>query len=463
MQMTNVKKIQEFSDKLPEGATLFNGEYTIRRFLNDGGFGLTYLASDGLNRNVVIKECFPKAICRRSQLVVGIRSKAQMTEFANMVEFFIKEAVKLSKLKHPNIVHVHHVFEENATAYMAMDHVTGFDMLTLLENTDYKFEPNRIIDITLKILDAMSYIHAMDMLHRDISPDNILIDDRGQPKIIDFGASKEEVSKASRALSAQLQVVKEGYSPQEFYIEGSEQTPASDLYGIAASIYQCITGEVPPNSNLRLSEVAQGNPDLYRPVAGRYKGYPQNFLEAIDKNMELFPQSRSQSAEDWLAMLDTSFVNDMAPLPAKSNKRHMKFSFTVRPVFAAIGLSVLVSGAVTYAYLSKNSIPEAAQTVISVQEPTVSKETVPDKAPQTIVIEAKKMTDGEALPEKKSIVPSGSAENTIENKSSEPVMSIADIMSELALETSSNEAATEDANADPSDTSNPETLFQPAN
>ena len=103
------------------------------------------------------------------------------------------------------------------------------------------------------------------------------------------------------------------------------------------------------------------------------------------------------------------------------------------------------------------------QTVISVQEPTVSKEIVPDKAPQTIVIEAKKMTDGEALPEKGTIVLSGSVENAVENKTSEPVMSIADIMSELALETSSSGAATEDANAVSSETSNPETLFQPAN
>lgn len=419
--MVKAHKVQEFSDKLPEGTMLFNGEYTIKKFLNDGGFGLTYLASDGLNRNVVIKECFPKTICRRSQLIVGIRSKTHMLEFSNMVDFFIKEAVKLSKLKHPNIVHVHHVFEENSTAYMAMDYVTGSDMLTLLENPNYKFEPDDIIEITLKILDAMSYIHATDMLHRDISPDNILIDNRGEPKIIDFGASKEDVSKASRALSAQLQIVKEGYSPQEFYIEGSKQTPASDLYGIAASLYHCITGEVPSNSNLRLSAVAQGAPDLYKPVAGRFKGYPANFLEAVDKNMELFPQSRSQSASEWLAMLGGDPKSNVVPIVPK-RKKTMNISVSkFKPVFATVGLFVLLSGAATYYQVFHNNPDNSIQTIISVKKPdgldVVVKKQVPVVKVETPVA---KQIPVAAKPAK--------------NTTSRPTRSIAEIMSELALE-----------------------------
>ncbi|MBE9475514.1 MAG: serine/threonine protein kinase [Proteobacteria bacterium] len=421
MHMVKAHKVQEFSDKLPEGTMLFNGEYTIKKFLNDGGFGLTYLASDGLNRNVVIKECFPKTICRRSQLIVGIRSKTHMLEFSNMVDFFIKEAVKLSKLKHPNIVHVHHVFEENSTAYMAMDYVTGSDMLTLLENPNYKFEPDDIIEITLKILDAMSYIHATDMLHRDISPDNILIDNRGEPKIIDFGASKEDVSKASRALSAQLQIVKEGYSPQEFYIEGSKQTPASDLYGIAASLYHCITGEVPSNSNLRLSAVAQGAPDLYKPVAGRFKGYPANFLEAVDKNMELFPQSRSQSASEWLAMLGGDPKSNVVPIVPK-RKKTMNISVSkFKPVFATVGLFVLLSGAATYYQVFHNNPDNSIQTIISVKKPdgldVVVKKQVPVVKVETPVA---KQIPVAAKPAK--------------NTTSRPTRSIAEIMSELALE-----------------------------
>jgi len=452
MQMVNVHKVQEFSDKLPEGTMLFNGEYTIKKFLNDGGFGLTYLASDGLNRNVVIKECFPKTICRRSQLMVGIRSKAQMLEFSNMVEFFIKEAVKLSKLKHPNIVHVHHVFEENATAYMAMDYVTGSDMLTLLDNPNYKFEPADIVEITHKTLDAMGYIHATDMLHRDISPDNILIDKRGEPKIIDFGASKEEVSKASRALSAQLQIVKEGYSPQEFYIEGSKQTPASDLYGIAASLYHCITGQAPPNSNLRLSAVAQGAPDLYKPVAGNFKGYPANFLESIDKNMELFPQSRSQSAGEWLAMLNGDTKSNLAPIFANKKAGSILSSVGFKVVAATAGLFVLMSGAATYTHLYLNNPDRSEDTIISVNKPNGG---------NTIIVNETPVAKIETLPVKKVYATETPVDKTIsrpvkkvsvtampsidagDKSNPKPSRSIAEIMSELALETPSNNSTSE--------------------
>jgi serine/threonine protein kinase len=440
--MVKTHKVQEFSDKLPEGTMLFNGEYTIKKFLNDGGFGLTYLASDGLNRNVVIKECFPKTICRRSQLMVGIRSKAHMLEFSNMVDFFIKEAVKLSKLKHPNIVHVHHVFEENATAYMAMDYVTGSDMLTLLENPNHTFEPDDIIDITLKALDAISYIHATDMLHRDISPDNILIDNRGEPKIIDFGASKEEVSKASRALSAQLQIVKEGYSPQEFYIEGSKQTPASDLYGIAASLHHCITGVVPPNSNLRLSAVAQGAPDLYKPVAGRFKGYPANFLEAVDKNMELFPQNRSQSAGDWLAMLGGDPKSSVVSMVPKRKKALSISSRRFKPVFATVGLLVLLSGAATYYQVNYNSPDTSVQTIISVKKPNG-----PDVVVKKVIPEVKvEKPPVETLPVKEAPVVVKPAKTIVTEAKAKPTKSIAEIMSELALEAPSNNGGAENLN-----------------
>jgi serine/threonine protein kinase len=452
MQMVNVHKVQEFSDKLPEGTMLFNGEYTIKKFLNDGGFGLTYLASDGLNRNVVIKECFPKTICRRSQLMVGIRSKAQMLEFSNMVEFFIKEAVKLSKLKHPNIVHVHHVFEENATAYMAMDYVTGSDMLALLDDPSYKFEPDDIVKITHKILDAMGYIHATDMLHRDISPDNILIDKRGEPKIIDFGASKEEVSKASRALSAQLQIVKEGYSPQEFYIEGSKQTPASDLYGIAASLYHCITGQAPPNSNLRLSAVAQGSPDLYKPAAGNFKGYPANFLEAIDKNMELFPQSRSQSAEDWLAMLSGDSKNNLAPTFANKKAGGILSSVGFRLVAATFGLFALTSVAANYTHLYLNNPDRLEDIIISVNKPNGGDTIIVKETPVAKIesLPVKKVFATEtpvakaiSKPVKKASVTAMPSIDASVKSNPKPLRSIADIMSELALETPTNNSASE--------------------
>ena len=138
------------------------------------------------------------------------------------------------------------------------------------------------------------------MLHRDISPDNILITMAGEPILIDFGAAREQASQKSRALTA-LRVVKDGYSPQEFYIAGSEQGPWSDLYALGATLYHVITGAAPVNGQARLAALAETRPDPYEPLAGRFEGYPDRFLEAIDQVMNTIPRNRLQSAAEWLS------------------------------------------------------------------------------------------------------------------------------------------------------------------
>ena len=287
-------------DELQPGTKLLNGQYTITCFLNNGGFGITYLAKDSLNRTVVIKECFLSSMCRRSKTVVVARSRAHQAELRSVVQLFIREAHNLAKLVHPNIVAVHQVFEDKGTAYMAIDYIDGADLLELVEEGAAKFAPDEIVRITEKLLSAVKFIHDNGMLHRDISPDNILINKNGDPMLIDFGAAREQVTRKSRALTA-LRVVKDGYSPQEFYIAGSAQGPWSDLYALGATLYHVISGQAPANGQARLAEIAEGKPDSYVPLAGRFGGYPKGFLEAIDKAMNSVPKNRLQSAPEWLA------------------------------------------------------------------------------------------------------------------------------------------------------------------
>ncbi|MCV2866261.1 serine/threonine-protein kinase [Albidovulum sediminicola] len=294
---------EEFVDELKPGTRLLQGQYTISRFINSGGFGITYLAKDSLDRDVVIKECFPGSFCRRSDTIVGARSRAHQAEFKSIVKLFVQEARSLSKLVHPNIVGVHQVFEDNDTAYMAIDFIDGRDMLDIIERAPAEITPARLDSITRKLLKAVGFIHQNGILHRDISPDNILIDKTGEPILIDFGAAREEASRASRALSA-LRVVKDGYSPQEFYIAGSEQGPWSDLYALAATLYHAIAGTPAANSQVRLAAIAEGKGDPYHALAGRFPGYPVGFLEAIDKAMHAVPRKRIQSADEWLDMLE---------------------------------------------------------------------------------------------------------------------------------------------------------------
>ncbi len=294
-----------FGDELPGGTELLQGQYTIERFLNAGGFGITYLAHDSLERKVVIKECFPSSMCcrRKNAHTVQVRSRTHAPEFTSIVKLFSQEARALSKLKHPNIVGVHQVFEDNDTVYMALDFVEGQDLLDIIEGDRFRFSPDDIKRILMQLLSAVAFIHDNDILHRDISPDNILIDADDKPVLIDFGAAREEATRASRVLSA-LHMVKDGYSPQEFYIAGSTQTLSSDLYALAATFYHLITGEAPPNSQTRLAAVAEDNEDPYKPITTIAKGYDQFFLGAIDKALAVFPKDRLQSAHEWIEEVD---------------------------------------------------------------------------------------------------------------------------------------------------------------
>ncbi|WP_333714176.1 serine/threonine-protein kinase [Yoonia sp.] len=299
----NVEEKENFVDELKPGTKLMHGQYTIESFLNAGGFGITYLARDSLDRKVVIKECFPGAFCRRSRAVVQARSRAHQNELKSIVRLFVQEARSLAKLDHPNIVGVHQVFEDNDTAYMALDFVRGRDMLDIIEDANTSLTPAQIRNILKELLGAVGFIHDQGILHRDISPDNILINKDFHPILIDFGAAREEATKQSRVLSA-LRVVKDGYSPQEFYIAGSDQSPSSDLYALAASFHHLITGEVPPNSQARLAAIASGETDPYKAIVGRFPDYDDNFLAAIDKALAVLPKDRLKSAHEWLNMME---------------------------------------------------------------------------------------------------------------------------------------------------------------
>lgn len=298
---------ERYNDELDPGTRLLGGQYAITAYLNNGGFGITYLAKDSLDRNVVIKECFPTAMCRRSGQIVHARSRAHSSSFTDVVKLFMTEALNQSKLVHPNIAAVHEVFRDNNTAYMSIDYIDGADLMEIIEDGE-AISPETVEHWLRKCIAAIGFVHDHGILHRDISPDNILIDKNDEPFLIDFGAARDLATRKTRALST-LRVVKAGYSPHELYVSGCEQTPASDLYALAATFYHVISGEAPADAQMRLSAIAQDQNDLYTPLAGRIEGYPDALLRSIDKALSVLPGDRLQSAAEWLAMMDT------VPLP----------------------------------------------------------------------------------------------------------------------------------------------------
>ena len=304
MEKSNAVTAQPLSEvALPAGTNLLDGQFTITSPLSAGGFGITYRAKDNfLGRTVVLKECFSEDFCLRSGKTVIARNQSSEKNFNSIVEMFIREARSLAKLRHPNIVGVHRAFEENGTAYMALDLIVGQDLDAVLSVNRATLPPSGVKDMLLRLLDAIETVHDQDLLHRDISPDNIMIEKDGNPVLIDFGAARGDASRRTRAISSLL-VVKDGYSPQEFYMAGSIQTPSSDLYALAATFYHVLSGEPPPDSQIRTVEIAGQNPDPCIPLAGRIEGYEPAFLEAIDKAMQPLPRDRLQSAGEWLDMI----------------------------------------------------------------------------------------------------------------------------------------------------------------
>ena len=325
---------ESFADDLKPGTTLLNGQYTILGFLNSGGFGITYLAQDSLDRKVVIKECFPNALCRRKTLAVRPSSRKYADDLRSFVQTFIAEARNLAKLVHPNIVGVHQVFEDNDTAYMAIDFVDGKDLEDILSSTDQAFTPAEIVVLLQKMLSAADFIHQAGILHRDISPDNILIDRDGNPVLIDFGAASQATLVPTRVLTGR-RVVKDGYSPQEFYLTGAEQSPASDLYSLGATFYHVITGAPPVESQRRLARIAEGAPDPYQPLAGRYPAYPEGMLTSIDKALRVLQKDRLQSASVWA---DLIFHPEADPSPAPATAEARRPKTPAARQFAPVGI-----------------------------------------------------------------------------------------------------------------------------
>lgn len=397
----------EFLDDLKPGTELLHGQYKIEEFLNSGGFGITYLARDSLERLVVIKECFPGSFCRRANKSVQPRSRTHLQDLSSIVRLFAREAQSLAKVGHPNIVGVHQVFEDNNTAYMALDYVRGRDLLDILSSDDITLTPDQIKGYLQKLLDAIGFVHKNSLLHRDISPDNIIIRDDGEPVLIDFGAAREQASRKSRVLSA-LRVVKDGYSPQEFYVQGSEQNESCDLYSLAASFYHIITGNLPPDSQVRLAAYAAGDPDPYVPLAEATEEYDENFCAALDKAMSVLPRERVQSAADWLDMMEGKMpVETAAPVqPAQAGQAPAAIGAPKKSGLSMmLGTTALVAAAGVGIYLMAQSDREAAR-----QQGASTAAKAPVEAPVPTIAEAPAPTKATPAPAPEVAAPNRVAE-----------------------------------------------------
>ncbi len=301
--------------ELPPGWTLLGGQYEIVRLIASGGFGITYLAKDTLGRDVAVKECFPLGLAQRQAAThaVSATSAGTSEHFETARAQFLREARMLAALRHPNVVHVQTLFEENGTAYMAMDFIHGRDLQEEIVGADGGMSAPRVLELARDLLGALDYVHGQGVLHRDIKPQNIRIDQFGMPMLIDFGAARAETQARSR-MAGTFRVVTDGYSPHEFYVSGAPQGPHSDLYALAATLHHVITGAAPVAADERASAIATGNADPYRSIADKHPEHDGRLLHLIDRALRMTPADRPDNAAAWLNTLTDAPTTLVAPV-----------------------------------------------------------------------------------------------------------------------------------------------------
>lgn len=222
--------------------------YLVSKALGEGGFGITYLAWDlqqGIK--VALKEYFPSGYVSRvagSNQVI-INSKQNQAASNRGLKRFVEEARALAKIKNlAGVVNVRDFFSANGTAYIVMEFLDGVSLKKYLQRRGGKISVEEILTIMRPVMESLTQVHKTGLIHRDISPDNILITKYNEVKLIDFGAAKYS-NPDGHSLSI---VLKQGFAPPEQYDTHGEQGPWTDVYALGVTIYYAITGQLPPES-----------------------------------------------------------------------------------------------------------------------------------------------------------------------------------------------------------------------
>lgn len=282
---------------LKTNAVLQNGKYRIEGVLGQGGFGITYLASQvALNRKVTIKEFFMKELCNRDEQTsqVSVPSMGSVDTVARFRAKFVKEAQTIAALNNPHIIHIHDIFEENGTAYYVMDYLSGGSLSDLVQRNGVLAEATALGYIR-QVADALSYIHARNINHLDIKPSNVLIDGNDNAVVIDFGLSKRYDETGSQTSTTPVGI-SHGFAPLEQYQPGGVSTfsPTTDIYSLGATLYKLLSGQTPPNATALLD----ADLDLSRLSAS------PSTKAAIAAAMQPKRKGRPQTVEAFIAMLD---------------------------------------------------------------------------------------------------------------------------------------------------------------
>ena len=288
-----VESMEENLHCLRKGTRLI-GRYTIEGVLGQGGFGITYLGIDELHeKKVAIKEFFPQGIVTRNieyKDTVTVTFVGEKDNYEKGKERFLKEARTMAKFsKDEGIVKALDFFEINNTAYIVMEYLEGITLKQYLRENQ-RIAPEDLIELLVPLIESLDEIHSQGMIHRDISPDNIMVLPDGRIKLMDFGAARDYTEFGEKSLSI---VLKPGYAPPEQYQTHGIQGPWTDIYALCATMYKCITGENPPDAIERVMD------DHLKKISAFGISVLPQIEEAIIKGMSVAAKDRYQNVGDF--------------------------------------------------------------------------------------------------------------------------------------------------------------------
>ena len=292
------------------------GHYTIEGVLGQGGFGITYLGIDELHeKKVAIKEFFPQGIVTRNieyQDTVTVTFVGEKENYEKGKERFLKEARTMAKFsKDEGIVKALDFFEINNTAYIVMEYLEGITLKQYLRENQ-RIAPEDLIELLVPLIESLDEIHSQGMIHRDISPDNIMVLPDGRIKLMDFGAARDYTEFGEKSLSI---VLKPGYAPPEQYQTHGIQGPWTDIYALCATMYKCITGENPPDAIERVMD------DHLKKISAFGIPVLPQIEEAIIKGMSVAANDRYQNVGDFCEDLYGGYEENSVPEAEESQSQ----------------------------------------------------------------------------------------------------------------------------------------------
>lgn len=345
---------------IPE--TILRGKYILGKVLGYGGFGITYIAWDELlQRKVAIKEYMPRECAARmagtKRLTVFSGDKTK--QFRTGMESFKEEAGKLLKVHDlEGTVKVFDLFEENGTAYLVMEYLDGKNLDQVLKEKG-KMTVEETLELIHPIIVSLEEIHKMNLIHRDISPDNLFLTKSQEVKLLDFGSARYSVLAQNKSMSV---IIKHGYAPPEQYQVSRDQGAWTDVYSLAATFYRMITGEVPEDAVDRMVKDTLAAPSELGIIIN--KNQENALMNALNTKVS----SRTQNMEEFEKQL---FSKGEVPRISNEDGKPIKEKKSRVPlIITSIFILGIITGMVIF--IKKSSVKEPDPIAVEKEEQSVA-------------------------------------------------------------------------------------------